>query len=274
MIFSTFYFSGTGNTQWVAEEFNRIVISRGAQGKIYPITDPALRDIATLKDIIDESDHIGFANPIYGADIPPVMKSFIGRVKSCLSNIPMNRPIYILNTFGYVNAFGPIAAQKLFAGTGLQITVYINIRLCNNISTPRLKTKPITEATLAQRKQQAKSILEKAVLQILASRKWISGIGPYLIPGILIRRFSSQGIAQHYQALGVNMESCRQCMKCVNECPTQSIKYSPQSGFTFLPTCTACMRCYNFCPAYSILMDGSFADPQIYFRYRGPERNS
>lgn len=101
-----------------------------------------------------------------------------------------------------------------------------------------------------------------------------SGIGPYLIPGILIRRFLSQGIAQNYRSFSVNMETCRKCMKCVKECPTQSIQYSPDQGFTFMPGCTACMRCYNFCPVYAIQMDGIDADPRIYFRYRGPETMS
>jgi ferredoxin len=269
MIVNVFYFSGTGNTQWAAEELNKILINQGILGKIHSITDAALQNEATLNDILVHSGYIGFAHPIYGADAPPIMKDFIKRAIHCLGN-EMNKPIFILNTFGYVNAFGPIAARKLFTGSGFQIMAYINIRLCNNISTPKMKTKPLPETVLAERKRYAIVILEKMVAKLLAGRKWITGIGPYLIPGILIRRFLSGGIAKNYQSLSVNPENCRKCMKCVKECPTQSIRYTPDNGFTFLPTCTACMRCYNFCPAYAIQMDGIYADPKMYFRYRGP----
>lgn len=76
MIFSTFYFSGTGNTKWAVEELTKIILSQGHQGNIYSITDQALQDQTLFKDIIAKSDYIGFANPIYGANIPPVMNEF------------------------------------------------------------------------------------------------------------------------------------------------------------------------------------------------------
>lgn len=198
--------------------------------------------------------------------------NFIRRANNCLDgNNSVSKPIYIINTFGYVNAFGPFAAKTRFKNSCFKISAYINIRLCNNISTPRMKSKPVTKAVLTARMMQAKTILAEMVAKILANRKWITGIGPYLIPGILIRWIFAKGIIQHHLSLGVNLSTCRKCMKCVDDCPTRSIKYTPGEGFKFLPTCTACMQCYNFCPSYSILMDGKYADPKIYFRYQGPK---
>ncbi|WP_186843665.1 4Fe-4S binding protein [Acetobacterium tundrae] len=48
-------------------------------------------------------------------------------------------------------------------------------------------------------------------------------------------------------------ETCTHCMICFNTCPTESIRFDEEAGFTFLPGCTACMRCYNFCPTYLII---------------------
>lgn len=37
MLFATFYFSGTGNTRWAVEQFNRILNENSLQFKAYSI---------------------------------------------------------------------------------------------------------------------------------------------------------------------------------------------------------------------------------------------
>ena len=65
-----------------------------------------------LTDTIKRSTYIGLAHPIYGADMPPIMKEFACLMMDIIKSekIPA-KPFYIINTFGYVNAFGPFAAQ-------------------------------------------------------------------------------------------------------------------------------------------------------------------
>ena len=271
MIFSTFYFSGTGNTEWAVKEFTKLIEMKGHQSVIYSIDGQNMQDKSTLKDILMNSDYIGFANPIYGANIPPIMNGFINKIKNILLyKKNFVKSVYIINTFGYVNAFGPFAAKKLFSNTGLKLVSYANLKICNNISTPKIKSKPIDSVKLEKRKVRSKIILEKMINKILQNKRYITGIGPYLIPGLVIRKISKKGIADSYLALGINLKTCNRCMMCVNKCPTQSIKFYNQK-FEFLQTCTACMRCYNFCPTFSILFEGKYADPKEFYRYRGPD---
>ena len=179
------------------------------------------------------------------------------------------KPLYLINTFGYINAFGPFAAQKLLRKDCFDLKAYINIRLCNNISTISHKTTPITDQKLSIRKKLAIGELRSFIQDILSSKKHINGIGLYLLSGILIRKKSLQSIENHYKELSVRTNTCNKCMLCVQNCPSNCISFIGER-FTFSDKCTACMRCYNFCPTASILINSAFTDPQEYFRYRGP----
>ena len=226
-----------------------------------------------LTDTIKRSTYIGLAHPIYGADMPPIMKEFACLLMDIIKSekIPA-KPFYIINTFGYVNAFGPFAAQKLLSKDCFALKAYCNIRLCNNVSTHSHSAAPITEEELSIRKQRAIVELSKLIQDILSCKKHIEGIGPYLLPGIIIRKLSRKNVKNHYQELSVQASTCTGCMLCVRKCPTNSISYA-DGKFLFSDKCTACMRCYNFCPTASVLINARFTDPQKYFRYRGPDQS-
>ncbi|HEY5556718.1 EFR1 family ferrodoxin [Acetobacterium sp.] len=266
MKFSTFYFSGTGNTRWAVETFNAIISEKDHQAAMFSIDfGENLTDEHILK-IVQAADCIGLANPIYGGDIPPIMKEFIDRLIKILKPVQTEKKVFVINTFGYVNAFGPNEMKKLLAGSGLVLTAYVNIQLCNNVVT----TKPVDRELLNKRMARGKTELTRLADRLLSGRKRIKGHGPQLMIGAMIRKKVPEAIARHHQTLGVNMETCTRCMACVNNCPTGSILFDEGEGFTFLPGCTASMRCYNFCPTGSITMNGIYADPNQVPRYHGP----
>ncbi|WP_160672288.1 EFR1 family ferrodoxin [Clostridium sp. C8-1-8] len=270
MKFSTFYFSGTGNTEWAVKEFNQLVIEKGHEYESISIESIKNKETSFLEDIIDRSDFVGFANPIYGGNLPPIMKNFIIKLtKVCENKKEISRPVYIINTIAYVNGFGPFCAKKLFINTNFRIISYVNIQLCNNISTPKLKIKALSTDKMNKRKEKAKGQLLKMIDMMLEGKKYINGVGFYLIPNIFIRRVSKDAIENNYKALSIDIATCSRCMLCVNRCPTKSIEYK-ENKFIFLPSCTACMRCYNNCSSSSILFNGKYADPKIYERYHGP----
>lgn len=271
MLFTTFYFSGTGNTKWAVEQFRSLVIQSGHQAKLYSIDNFKGWASEDLIKIFKESTCIGFANPIYGADIPPIMKAFIRFLTDSLKNKKIHsKSFYVINTFGYVNASGPFEAKKLFGKDCFRLMAYVNIRLCNNISTYKHKSKLASIEKQRVRKAWAVDELKILIKRLLSSKKYIKGIGPYLLPGILIRKMSEKAIQNNYQSLSIQAKTCNRCMICFKNCPTHCIKLNDKQ-FEFSAECTACMRCYNFCPTSSILINGIFTDPKEYFRYRGPE---
>jgi NAD(P)H-dependent FMN reductase len=79
-------------------QFNKIVVGRGHDGVIIPIENTDNQDASFLIDTIQNSDFIGFANPIYGGNIPPIMRNFINKI----TNITIDKknglkPIYIIH---------------------------------------------------------------------------------------------------------------------------------------------------------------------------------
>ncbi|MBU4440670.1 MAG: hypothetical protein L6276_03410, partial [Acetobacterium sp.] len=132
MKFSTFYFSGTGNTKWAVEAFNAIIREKGHQAEMFSIDLGENLTDDRIIAMVQDSDGIGLANPIYGGGIPPIMSDFLNRLVTILGPLQTQKKAFVINTFGYVNAFGPKEMGKLLAGSGLVMTAYVNIQLCNN----------------------------------------------------------------------------------------------------------------------------------------------
>ena len=260
MKIAIFYFSGTGNTRWVCERFSEAMSRKSVQTDIIAIDH---RFEETLKSIdLEKYDRIGISHPIYGGDIPPIVRRFILNLEQKLSH---PKDGFILATFGYVNALGYFAEKKYFHK--LTIRQYINIRMPNNITSPRLKSKLPDEQEVQGMKRQAIKTIEKMVVRVVANKKVVTGIAPYLIAGIIIRKNFSHQIRDYYQSISVDMNRCARCFDCVNHCPAKAITFNADR-LEFSDKCTACMRCYNFCPKYAVLIEGKYADPAEYTRYR------
>ncbi|AFA48642.1 EFR1 family ferrodoxin [Acetobacterium woodii] len=265
MKYTTFYFSGTGNTRWAVSELAKFIQQKGHQAELVSIDKGAQLKDEQIRTIVTDSDAIGFANPIYGGDIPPIMRAFLNRVMDLIGPLPSQKNTYVINTYGYANAFGPQETQKLLAGSGLTLTAYVNIQLCNNVTS----NKPLDRAKLAKRMERGCHELNHLADCLIAGRKRIKGHGPQLLIGAMIRKKVPEAIAKFYQTLGVDGATCTRCMVCIKNCPTGSIRQQGDQ-FIFSSGCTACMRCYNFCPTGAITIDGVVANPDKFPRYQGP----
>jgi NAD-dependent dihydropyrimidine dehydrogenase PreA subunit len=266
MNYSTFYFSGSGNTRWAVAEFAKRIQEQGHQAALFSIDIGSQLSDEQIRAIVADADAIGFANPIYGGDIPPLMRAFLSRVVGLIGPLPSPKSTYIINTYGYVNAFGPTETKKLLAGSVLALTAYVNIQLCNNVTS----SKPLDRARLAKRMDRGRQELQRLADCLITGRKRIKGHGPQLLIGAMIRKKVPEAIAKFYQTLGVDRASCSRCMVCIKNCPTGSIRLKGDK-FVFSSGCTACMRCYNFCPTGAITINGVVADLQKFPRYQGPE---
>lgn len=239
---SIFYFSGTGNTAWAVRQLSDYLSELGEETKLYFIDIKECPGDEEILHIIKNSDIIGIANPIYGANIPPIMIKFISRIKDIKSknDIPIKQ-LFMLNTFGYVNAFGSVAAKKIWKNSGFDMFAYINVRLTDNTS-----NKDRTDIAKIRRQTAERELLTSA--QALAKReKHIKGYGFYLLPGIMIRRITSVMINENYKNMFIEKQLCNKCGVCIEICPAQAITYV-NNEYNFSSDCTACRRCINLCP--------------------------
>ncbi len=265
MKFTVFYFSGTGNTKWAVDQLSENISKRVYTCETYSIE----HNIPKLEDKINETDIVGIAFPIYGADMPNIMKEFVEKLKNIQSKT-LRKQVFIVTTAGYIDAFGPLCAKTLLENGSFKLIGYINLKMSNNVSTPKIKANFITRDQLKIRMNKGKEKIERLINRVASGKGYIRNIGFYLVPGVFIRKASKNAVRDSYLTLSINKEKCRQCMLCLKDCPTKSIAFS-ENEFSFLPSCTACMRCYNFCPNYAIYHENKYADPDIYKRYRGPQ---
>lgn len=253
MRFALLFFSGTGNTKWAVETLSSFLVEKGGTVSVFNLEN-------NFEFQAKDYDTIIFAHPIYGAHVPRLVSEKIPLL------IPGNISVTIIATFGFVNALGYFAEKK---AVGRKIDSYFNLKMFNNISTPRMKMNIKNSNKRLSFKSKLENKLEKISTSIIEGKHKIQGLGPQLLVGIKIRKAFHEELHTHYQTLSVDPERCTLCGQCVRECPTHSIS-EKNAAFTFHATCTACMRCYNFCPTQAIIIDGKFADPDIYPRYLGP----
>lgn len=261
MKITVFYFSGTGNTKWAVINLKNAVTNKGHECQLYSIEE----DIEDIQTKIKESDYVGFAFPIYGQNMPAIVSQFISSLEKTLE-----KQVFVITTSGFVDAFGPFTAKKVLRNSKFRLCAYSSLSISNNLSTPKVKAKLKTGKDLEKSMEKAIYKINVLVDKLINKERYITNIGPYLIPGMVIRNLLFKKVKKGYLELSINNEKCMHCNFCLNSCPTKSIVYS-NGEYTFLSTCTSCMRCYNLCPNNAVYHAGKYADPQIYKRYRGPE---
>lgn len=274
------FFSGTGNSLWVARRFKEIGQKYDWDVSLIPISKEITNEPEEIANRLSNYKVIGLSFPIYGANLPPVVERFLSKVKKGQSLILMSReePIpekscIVLPTIGYVNGYGPFMIRGRIRNLGWNLVGHVNCRIANNACTPLLKSGIPDADKIKKRLNKVSAKLEELADKIDRGRRYIKGIGPWLLAGYIIRKVSADGIKNHYKTLSVDKDRCTECFICRDSCPTGSIRFL-DGEFSFSESCTSCLRCYNFCPANAILIDGEYASPDEYKRYKGSTRGT
>lgn len=248
------FFSGTGNTEWASGFLAERLGARGHRVRVHSLEEG-------LPPGLEACDRIVLAHPIYGANLPGLV---VDAVRG--PGFPAGPPLDILATFGYVNALGYFRERRAL---GLPIHSYYNLRMFNDVTTPSVPGKVLPTGIRAARRPAIEASLDAIAGSMARGERKVEGIGPYLIPGLVIGRLGRGRLRDCWKGLSVDPGRCTRCLRCAVSCPSASIEVSGD-GFRFLDTCTACMRCYNSCPVQAILIDGKYADPSAFPRYHGP----
>ncbi len=259
----TFYFSGSGNTKWNMELLNSQLLNKGHESQLYPIQKGFHTKV--IEKLINHADYIGFASPLYGADIPKIMRKFMETFDSTFSK---TRDVFFIHTHAYVNGKGVYSTVKHFKSGNIRTVAYISIRSFNSVL-PSWKVTPIiSDKKYNKVINNSKNKLDLLIQKLENKSKWIEGIGPQLLVGMVIRKAVHQTVNNHYKELVVDKDKCDNCMICMYNCPTDSIK-KVNDSFVFASHCTSCMKCYNYCHHKAI----SFGDNrEQLIQYRGPEK--
>ncbi len=260
-----YYFSGTGNTWWLAEELKKLLIIKNTTAVAYSIEGVTAEEVLQQ---LKNADHIVIGFPVYGSTAPKLMQEFIKK-------LPMASNHQTATVFGtQALASGDTA---YFIGRGLAEKGYklmqtLHFRMMNNLHLPMFRFYPPKNdhRTIALHRKCLPK-LDKLATAISKDQRQIRGkytIG--IILGKLQRSHMDAMIEKVSKHFDVNTEACVHCNKCIRICPTQNIR-AVNGTYAFGANCNACLRCYSQCPQNAILIGAASADTEKFPRYRGPQ---
>lgn len=240
-----FYFTGTGNSLYVAKQMEEEQIS--------------IPQIIRKDELSFSADCIGIVCPIYGHEMPMMVKDFLKKTEFNTSYL------YLLLTYGNAHGGSAEIAKKYCDDIGIKVD-YINTILMVDNFLPAFDMKEQmaidkkVEEQIAQIKEdiQGKKVyVQKAGVKDKATHKmytaWVKN--------------APETIWADY----VITDKCIGCGICTKVCPAGCIHLENQHAVNTGKNCQACYACVQACPEMAIQFgDIPMKEPNPNARYRNP----
>lgn len=262
-----YYFSGTGNTWWVATQILEMLQEHEIQVSCHSIETLMIEDVLTQ---LSGVDHIILGFPVYGSTAPRPMMDFVHTFP--LSNGKQTMSIFATQAFASGDTAW--AVSQSFKHRGYSIQQARHFRMMNNLHLPQYKFyPPKNDERLERLLDKTRPRVAGFVKEMIANKKHIVGnnlLGH--IMGRIQRRHIETMINKASNELTVNTKRCILCGKCQRICPTGNI-FQHQDQLVFSNLCALCLRCYSQCPTSAILLGEGSQDVTKYPRYKGPGKS-
>jgi ferredoxin len=237
-----FYFTGTGNSKWVAgtaaEAFSEkaIAVSDYLKGDTFDIPEFTLTS----------GERIGFVFPVHSWGIPPVVRKFI---KQLCFNGYAGQTIFGIFTCGDECGYTKEMFLKLIHSKGWECRHVCSVQMPNNYML--LPGFDVDSKELEHQKtENAKSLLPKIIQAIRDDtpiNEYSKGSMSFLKSRVIYPLFCKYALNSrpfHTTA------ACTSCGICVKKCPTKNISITDRPVWG--NHCTQCLSCINRCPARAV----------------------
>lgn len=235
------YFSGTGNTRWVAQQ-----IAEAIGEKLCYIPDLIREGNYQLQ--LAEGERLGICYPTHGWQPPRIVREFIGK----MTVVGKPEFCWALTTCGDNMGEAMTILNKDLEKKGLKAETCFSVIMPESyVCLPFMYTDPEEKEKrkIAQAKQQLVHIIDI----IKACRKGVveleKGATPRLYSYVIGSYFNKKMVTDH--KFTVDADVCIQCGKCVKMCPVDNIEGTPPV-WLHNGKCTSCLACYHYCPVHAI----------------------
>lgn len=227
----TLYFSGTGNSEYIARRFAARMKS----------PCHSIEEAVDFTSLLATTDTVAVCYPVYGSCVPRIMREFAAEHSTVLTE----KKLIILCTQMIFSGDGARAFARLLPGCDERVIYAEHFHMPNNISNFWLF--PIRDEERIRKLHAAEQKLERTCTQI---QNGIVGRRGWSAFSALLGKF--QNIAwpmlenRKKGSFSVN-QACNRCGLCVRRCPVHNLALT-EAGVTQKNNCILCYRCVNLCP--------------------------
>lgn len=234
-----FYFSGTGNSLYVAkklgdreEELISIAKLMDKKDKVYEF-------------ILKENESIGFIYPIYAWGPPKIVVEFINKIKFINFN---NNYVYAVATCGENIGNSMNIINKSLAKKGIALSSGFSVIMPNNyVIFGDVDSDDVVKTVIDKADKRINEVNE-----IIKSRRCdifdvVKGPMPGILTSIVHPLFKKQATSTKYFYA---KDECNGCGICEKVCNSNTIKVEGKPVWG--KECTGCLACLHLCPNKSI----------------------
>ena len=236
-----FYFTATGNSLYAAKQLDetRVSIPQAMRTGVMEYT----------------ADVIGIVSPVYGHEVPPMVRDFLHRA------VFHTDYFYMVLTYGNRHGGAAALARQLCDECGLDVK-YINILWMADNWLPSFDM------------NEQKAIDKKVDLQLSVLRADIAGRKSFIAPVTdadraahhqFLERMSSMP-ADAWQHLIQITDRCVGCGICEKVCPSGSIRIEGGRAVQHPGQCQTCLACVHACPQKAIALSVPEKNPDARYR--------
>lgn len=260
-----FYFSGTGNTWWCAKTLSEQLEILGVSLSIQSIEQV---DRESVVASIENSAFIGLAYPIYGSDLPQIMKDFIDDM------LPINiagKQLFIFCTQLMFSGDGCYAYSLNLMRKLYHVTYSEHICMPNNVC---IKGTPFSYSNdpevLAPILKRAEKKLKRFAGHIAEGKPTTKGSSyPARLLGLMQRKPYQNMFERYRDVFSVDGNRCIDCGLCIQICPSHNL-YREGRIIKTKGVCILCTRCYNLCPVQAVRYKNRTHPSKKGVPYKGP----
>lgn len=240
------YFSGTGNSRYVAR-----YLARRLNDLSYDISRETSKIDFTLL-LEGARQTLGFVYPVYSWGVPPVMERFIESIpEDVVEKIRHNRiPVWMVATCGDETGNAPEMFRNIMRRRGLGVKGLWSVIMPNTYVL--LPGFDVDSDEVRRRKlADAPAIIESIAGKInggVWEENVIYGSMPALKTRIVFPLFRRWGIFPGRWRAG---DECVSCGKCASVCPVNNISLKDGRPH-WKNDCVSCLACYHECPVHAV----------------------
>ncbi len=250
MKISIHYYSGAGNTRYIAKK-----LAKSFRNNTHSVSDAKISANGNADGIDDDFDMLGVGFPIYFRDAPQLATDLLRQIDG------KNRPIFFFCTKGLYSGNAIRNMMALATDQNFQTVGSIEFFMPGtDVLILFTKKDSITERLFKRiHSRHIDEKIKRFVVTVTAAvlgnapvktsfRKWYTFFDDYVVKKLETRynNHYMDYVGQFYS----NPDSCIECMKCIRGCPRHNIVWDEQIKFG--NNCDVCFNCIHHCPTNSI----------------------